>query len=52
MLENAAEEQIKMYAKHDLIRMKDMQTYIGIGTSSNTAELNGIPGEKIQNGVY
>ncbi len=48
MLENSTEEQIKMYAKHDLIRMKDMQAYIGIGASSNTAELNGISSEKMK----
>lgn len=30
MLLNSSEEQIKMYAKHDLERMKDMDAYIGI----------------------
>ena len=42
MLENATEEQIKIYAKHDETRMKDMQAYIGIRAISNTSELNGI----------
>lgn len=45
MLENASEEQIKMYAKHDASRMKDMQAYIGIRATPNTSELNGIPKE-------
>ena len=47
MLENATEEQIKLYAKHDWNRMKDMDAYIGIRASSNTAELNKIPKEKM-----
>lgn len=44
-LQNANEEQIKIYAKHDETRMKDMDAYIGIRASSNTAELNGISKE-------
>lgn len=47
LLMNASEEQIKMYAKHDTQRMKDMDAYIGIRASSNTAELNGVPAEKM-----
>lgn len=42
MLENASEEQIKMYAKHDKARMKDMDAYIGIRATSNISELDGI----------
>ena len=42
MLTNCTEEQIQIYAKHDLQRMKDMDAYIGIRASTNTAELNGI----------
>ncbi len=45
MLENATEEQIKLYAKHDAQRMKDMDAYIGIKANSNTSELNGISNE-------
>lgn len=45
MLQNATEEQIKMYAKHDEIRMKDMQAYIGIRATPNTSELNGLSKE-------
>lgn len=42
MLQNAKEEQIKMYGKHDEARMKDMQAYIGIRATPNSSELNGI----------
>lgn len=45
MLENATEEQIKMYGKHDEVRMKDMQAYIGIRATPNTSELNGVSKE-------
>ena len=47
-LMNANEEQIKTYAKHDKERMKDMDAYIGIRATPNTAELEGIP-KKIMN---
>ena len=39
MLQNADEEQIKLYTKHDYQRMKDMDAYIGIRATSNTSEL-------------
>lgn len=48
MLVNATEEQIKLYAKHDLERMKDMDAYIGIRASANTAELSGISKEVME----
>lgn len=48
MLANCTGEQIKIYAKHDLQRMKDMDAYIGIRATSNTAELNGISKEKME----
>ena len=47
MIENLTEEQIKLYAKHELEKMKDMDAYIGIRSSTNTAELVDIPGEKM-----
>lgn len=47
MLINCSEEQIKLYAKYDMQRMQDMDAYIGIRASSNTAELNGISKENI-----
>lgn len=48
MLENATEEQIKLYGKHDEARMKDMDVYIGIRATSNTSELSKID-SKIMN---
>lgn len=45
MLENATEDQIKLYSKHDTQRMKDMDAYIGIRATPNTSELNGISKE-------
>ncbi len=48
ILLNCSEEQIKMYAKHDLERMKDMNAYIGIRASNNTAELSEISKEKME----
>ena len=47
-LQNADEEQIRIYAKHDETRMKDMNAYIGIRATSNNAELNGISKEKME----
>lgn len=47
-LEKATEEQIKMYAKHDVQRMRDMDSYIGIRASDNLSELNNVPKEKIE----
>ena len=48
LLKNATEEQIKIYAKYDLQRMKEMDAYIGIRASKNTADLNGISKEKME----
>ncbi len=48
MLINATQEQMQIYAKHDLERMKDMNAYIGVRASTNTAELNGISKEKME----
>lgn len=45
MFKGATEEQIKLYAKHDLNRMRDMEAYIGIRATKNNAELAGISGE-------
>lgn len=45
MLNNCTKEQIKLYAKHDFEKMKDMNAYIGIRAANNTSELNGIPNE-------
>ena len=48
MLKNATEEQIQIYAKTDLQRMKDMDAYIGVRASTNVSELNGISKEKME----
>ena len=48
MLKDLTEEQIKIYAKHDLERMKDMDAYIGIRANSNNAELSSISKEKLE----
>ena len=48
MLINATEKQIQIYAKHDLKRMQEMDAYIGIRASTNTAELNGISKENME----
>lgn len=42
MLENATEEQIKLYSKFDEARMKEMNAYIGIMATPNTSELSNI----------
>ncbi len=47
-LQKADEEQIKMYAKQDEARMKDMDAYIGIRATSNISELHGISKEKME----
>lgn len=48
LLINSTKEQIEIYAKHDLLRMQDMDAYIGIRATANTAELNGISKEKME----
>ena len=47
-LQNATEEQIKIYAKHDATRMREMDAYIGISAKPNTAELTGISKEVME----
>lgn len=47
-LENADEEQIKIYAKHDETMMKEMDAYIGIRASENTSELNTVSKEVME----
>ena len=48
MLSNCSKEQMELYSRHDFNRMHDMDAYIGIRASNNSAELNGIPKEKIE----
>ena len=53
ILLNCSEKQIQEYAKHDLIRMQNVDAYIGI-RSANPEELNGISKEsmEIYNRIY
>ncbi len=54
VLKDCTEEQIKMYAKHDFQRMKDMNAYIGIRASESGNELSGIDQNKLEiyNKIY
>ena len=48
LLKNCNEEQIKLYAKHDFERIKDMDAYIGISAKNRENELEGILAEKME----
>ncbi|SCZ09977.1 aminopeptidase [Alkaliphilus peptidifermentans] len=48
LLLGATEEQIKMTARYELERMKDMDAYIGLRAGENTGELSDVPGEKMR----
>ena len=48
LLKNGTKEQIELMAKYELERMKDMDCYIGIRGSDNTAELSDIDDEKMR----
>ncbi len=48
MLLNCTEEQIKLWAKWDAQRMKDMDCYIGVTAGDNVTELADVPSEKIE----
>ena len=48
MLKGLTEEQIKLYAKYDEERMKDMDAYIGIRASINTSEMSGVGEDKMK----
>ncbi len=47
-LHDADVEQIKAQARYDLIRMKEMDCYIGIRCGSNTMELGDVPGGQMK----
>lgn len=48
ILINATEKEIKIYAKHDLNRMKDMDAYIGISARRKDNQFEGVPLEKME----
>ena len=47
LLMGATEEQYKLLAEVDSLKMKQMDAYIGIGANDNTAELADVPSEKM-----
>lgn len=46
LIKDSTEKQLELMAKYELDRMKDMDCYIGIRGSDNTAELSDISDEK------
>src|SRR5690606_11306961 len=48
MLMNASEEQLTLWAKLDLERMKNMQAYIGVRSGDNANELSDVPDDKMK----
>ncbi|MFF2484159.1 aminopeptidase [Paenibacillus sp. NPDC058071] len=48
MLLNATKEQIELWAKLDLERMKQMQGYIGVRSGTNANELADVPEDKMR----
>jgi aminopeptidase len=47
LLKNCTAEQLKLMAKIDLVRMKDMDAYIGIRANDNVSELGDIASDKM-----
>jgi len=48
LLMEVTEEQLKLMAKYEIIRMNDMQAYIGVRSGNNAAELSDVPAEKME----
>jgi len=48
LLTECSEEQMKAMAAYDMVRMSDMQAYIGIRSSENVSELSAVPAEKMK----
>ena len=48
LLKSSTKEQLELMAKYELERMKDMDCYIGIRGSDNTAELSDVEDEKMR----
>lgn len=48
MLMGASEESVKALASYDLVRMKDMNAYIGISVGDNANEFSDVPAEKLK----
>jgi aminopeptidase len=47
LLMGATKEQLELMAKYEVLRMKDMDAYIGIRASNNSSELSDVPEEKM-----
>jgi len=47
LLMGATKEQLDLMAKYEVLRMKDMDAYIGIRASNNSSELSDVPEEKM-----
>jgi len=48
LLNSCSEEQIKAMAAYELVRMKDMQAYIGIRAGENASEMGAVPSDKMK----
>lgn len=48
LLMGASEESIKTLASYDLVKMKDMNAYIGISGGDNANEFSDVPAEKLK----
>jgi aminopeptidase len=44
----ADEAQLKVVASYELLRMKQMQAYVGIRGSANISEMSGVPSEQVK----
>lgn len=54
LLMGATQEQLKLLAEVDSIKMKQMDAYIGIGANENTSEMSDVPSSKndLYNKIY
>lgn len=48
LIKNASEEQMKTWREYDLLRMQNMQGYIGIRAGENANEMSDIPEDKMK----
>lgn len=48
LLQQCTEEQMNMMASYELVRMKEMDAYIGIRTGDNSNELSDVPDDKLK----
>ncbi|BFH67831.1 MAG: aminopeptidase [Paenibacillus dendritiformis] len=48
LIKNASEEQMKTWREYDLLRMQNMQGYIGIRAGENANEMSDVPEDKMK----